>query len=257
MLHTFRFTSSDLCYTIKSMNDKKHKHIDPEKMDRPFHEISMSRIEMQSAITERVDRISKEFNKAFEFIKNYPRSVTFFGSARFRHASDHYEDAVRLAERISKELQYTVLTGGGGGIMEAANKGAFNAGGESVGLNIKLPTEQQENEYVTDIMEFYYFFTRKVALSFAAEAYVFFPGGFGTLDEFFEIVTLIQTRKIPQVPVILHGEDFWKPLNEFIRENMFEKHGAISQEDMLLYHITEDEDEIIDIIRSAPIRQTG
>ncbi|MDP2593048.1 MAG: TIGR00730 family Rossman fold protein [bacterium] len=227
--------------------------------DKPFHEeVGLdSRLEMQNALAARVERVHKEFEEGLEFIKNYTRSVTFFGSARCLENSPYYEKARRLAGRIAKELQYTVLTGGGGGIMEAANRGAYEAGGESVGLNIKLPKEQKKNTYTTDEMEFYYFFVRKVALSFAAEAYVFFPGGFGTMDEFFEIVTLVQTRKVPKVPIILYGDEYWQPLARFISEEIYKKHSAIDSEDISLYTITEDEDTIIEFIKKAPIIQTG
>jgi uncharacterized protein (TIGR00730 family) len=137
--------------------------------------------------------------------------------------------------------------------MEAANKGAFEAGGESVGLNIKLPLAQRENRYTTDAMEFSYFFVRKVALSFAAEAYLFFPGGFGTLDEFFEIITLVQTHKIRRVPIFLVGKDYWEPLHAFIRENVYELHRAIAEGDMALYDITDDEEAIIQAIQAVPV----
>ncbi|MDP3996794.1 MAG: TIGR00730 family Rossman fold protein [bacterium] len=223
--------------------------------ERPFHEdVTHSRVAMQDEISGRVTRIEKEFKEAFEFIKCYPRSVSFFGSSRSRENDPYYEKARALAGRIAKDLQYTILTGGGKGIMEGANRGAFEAGGESVGLNITLPTEQLPNEYTSDQMNFYYFFTRKVALSFAAEAYIFFPGGFGTLDEFFEIATLVQTRKIPSVPIILYGREFWENLSHFIEENLLKKHGAIDEEDMSLYTITENEEEIIEIIKNAPLQ---
>jgi uncharacterized protein (TIGR00730 family) len=153
------------------------------------------------------------------------------------------------------KLGYAVVTGGGPGIMEAANRGAKDAGGRSVGLNIKLPREQIINKFVTDSMNFFYFFARKTAMSFAAEAYVFFPGGFGTLDEFFEIITLIQTHKIGRAPVILVGSDFWGPLDQYIRKQMLEVHGAIAKADLNLYKISDDHDEIINLIKSAPIRR--
>ena len=164
-------------------------------------------MEVHQAINKRLDRIYNEFKSAFEFIKKYPKSVTFFGLARIDENNPYYQKARNLAGRIVKELDYSVLSGGGGGIMEASNRGAFDAGGKSVGLNIRLPKEQIPNKYTTKTLELSYFFVRKVALSFAAEAYIFFPGGYGTLDEFFEIITLIQTRKIPQVPI------FWLATN--------------------------------------------
>lgn len=203
----------------------------------------------------RIAEIDDEFHRGFQFIKKYQKSVSFFGSARFSEKSEHCSLAYKLARRISEELKYAVVTGGGPGIMEAANKGAFEAGGDSLGITIKLPTEQSTNPYVQKSQDFYFFFVRKVILSFSAEAYLFFPGGFGTLDEFFEILTLIQTHKIPHVPLVLIGNDFWKPLNEFIKTHLLEKHSAIDAEDMNLYTITEDEELIMKIVREAPMRK--
>ena len=209
--------------------------------------------EIHRIIKSKVHRIDREFTGAFEFISKYDKSVTFFGSARFDENNDHYQKARQLAKKIS-ELGYTILTGGGGGIMEAANRGAIEAGKESLGLNIRLPKHQPLNSYITNSMQFDYFFVRKVALSFAAEAYLFFPGGFGTFDEFFEILTLIQTRKIRRVPIILVGADYWNELNLFIKNIMLGKHHSIKEEDMKLYTITDNEDEIIEIIKQVPIR---
>jgi len=204
-------------------------------------------------IKAKVHRIDREFTGAFEFIKNYDKSVSFFGSSRFTENNPCYQQARELARKIS-ELGYTVLTGGGGGIMEAANRGAFEAKGQSVGLNIRLPRRQSLNSYTTDSIQFDYFFVRKVALSFAAEAYIFFPGGFGTLDEFFEILTLIQTRKIRRVPIILFGRDYWEELHKFIKNVLFEKNRTISETDMDLYAITDNNEEILEIIKQVPIK---
>src|SRR5690606_21462531 len=139
----------------------------------------------------------------------------------------YYIRARALAKKIVEETGYTIITGGGPGIMEAANRGAYEAGGKSVGMNIILPHEQKINEYLTANARFYYFFIRKVALSFSAETYIFFPGGFGTLDEFFEIVTLIQTNKIPRVPVICVGKEFWSHIVE-ISKHLRDDFDAIS-----------------------------
>lgn len=215
---------------------------------------NLSRKEAQKIIRERLDKINSEFSTTFDFIKDFPKSVTFFGSARLSEDSDLYKKARSLAFKISKELGYTVLSGGGGGIMEASNRGAYEAGGESVGLNITLPREQHINKYTTKSIELHHFFVRKVALAFAAEAYIFFPGGFGTMDEFTEILTLIQTKKIPQVPIILVGRDYWAHLNTFIREVLLKEYNFINKEDMNLYQILDSEEEIIEIIKNAPIR---
>lgn len=209
--------------------------------------------EITEAAQKRVNFISKEFKDGFEFVKNYPRSVTFFGSARTKEDETYYQKARNLAGRIVTELHYSVMTGGGPGIMEAANRGAFEAGGNSLGLTIELPHEQHDNQYLTDKEDFHYFFSRKVCLSFSAEAYIFFPGGFGTLDEFLEILTLVQTNKIPRAPMILVGDFFWQPLEKFFKEILAET-KTIAPEDTTLYTITENEDEILDIIKKAPVR---
>lgn len=200
----------------------------------------------------RLNKINEEFKRGLAFIKQYPRSVTFHGSARFDDSHELYKKAQRLAFRISKELGYAVVTGGGPGIMEAANRGATEAGGTSLGLNIELPTEQRINPYVRDSVEFYYFFSRKVALSFSANAYINFPGGFGTIDEFSEILELVQTKKIPPVPIILVDSAFWRPLDMYYKNTLFHDYKTINLEDTELYKITDDEDEILEIVKNAP-----
>ena len=215
--------------------------------------IPPTQVDLQKEIRMKVSRIEKEFQSAFEFISKFPKSVSFYGSARVKEGNPHYEQARAIAGHISKKLGYTIITGGSAGIMEAANRGAFEAGGESVGLNIKLPREQSENMYTTASIEFSYFFVRKLALSFAAEAYIFLPGGFGTLDEFFEIITLVQTRKIRKIPIFLVGRDYWEPLHAFIKQNVYEIHQAIGKGDMSLYTITDNADEIIEVIRAVPV----
>ncbi len=197
--------------------------------------------------------ISNEFRGGFEFLKKFPKSVTIFGSARLTKASSHYNDAQKLAERIVDVLNYSVITGGGPGIMEAANLGANQAGGNSVGLNIVIPHEQHTNPYTNSNYTFDYFFARKTMLNFAAEAYVFFPGGFGTFDELFGVLTLVQTKKIPSVPIILFGKDFWNPLKDYISGHMLNEHHTISEEDMNLFVITDSVDNTIKIIQDAPV----
>jgi len=211
--------------------------------------------QVQDAINRRVSDVDKEFRAGLEFIAKYPKSVSFFGSSKLGQQDRYCEKAEHLAKRISSELGYAVATGGGEGIMESANKGAYEAGGPSLGILIELPQGQKTNQYLTDFMDFKFFFNRKVALSFSAEAYIFFPGGYGTMDEFFEIVTLVQTKKIPKTPIICVGEDYWNSLKATIKDLMVEKNQAINKEDLDLFLITDDEEKIIEIIRNAPLRR--
>lgn len=210
--------------------------------------------ELEEEMRKRVSLIKHEFVKGFEFIKNQPKSVSIFGSARFIEGTEYYNKARSIASRLSA-LGFAIITGGGPGIMEAANRGAFESNGISLGLNIKLPKEQSENQYVTASEEFYYFFIRKVMLSFSAEAYIFFPGGFGTMDEFFEILTLVQTKKIERVPIFLVGEAYWKPLESFIMNQMLEINRTIEEEDMQLFTITDSEEEIVNVLKDTPVRE--
>ncbi|MFA7193328.1 MAG: TIGR00730 family Rossman fold protein [Candidatus Paceibacterota bacterium] len=203
----------------------------------------------------RIDRISEEFKNGFTLIKNPNKSVTFWGSARTPSDDPMYIKAEKLAARISTELGHTILTGGGPGIMAAGNCGAYDAGGKSMGLTIKLPFEQKTNLCLTHHMDFKYFFARKVCLAFASESYVYFPGGFGTLDELFEILTLVQTKKIDPAPsIILVGKKYWKGLDKFIKKTVL-KEQMISPEDLNLYTITDDEEEIINLIKKSPARE--
>ncbi|MFA6095940.1 MAG: TIGR00730 family Rossman fold protein [Candidatus Paceibacterota bacterium] len=210
--------------------------------------------ELHRAANMRMSQINREFRETFEFLEDYPRSVTFFGSTRFTEDHPCYVQARRLAGRIAKETGYTVVTGGGPGVMEAANRGAYEAGGKSVGMHIHLPKEQKENAFLTASRKFYYFFVRKVALSFSAEVYVFFPGGFGTLDEFFEIVTLVQTAKIPRVPIVCVGHDYWNDVKKGVML-LRDKYKTITPGDEDLFKIVDTDDEVIDIIKNAPLRR--
>ena len=199
--------------------------------------------------TWRIFRIMSEFVDGFQFLSEFKKEVTFFGSGRFAPGHKYYKLANKLAKRLS-QAGCTIITGGGPGIMEAGNKGAVEGQrGESVGLNIQLPYEQRINQYVKKGIGFHYFFTRKVMLSASAQAYVFFPGGFGTLDEFFEMITLIQTKKIlEKIPVILVGLEFWQPLLKWIDEFMYQKNKAIDAADRKIYTLVDSVDKAYQII---------
>lgn len=214
---------------------------------------TLTKKEMHAAAHERVSLIAREFKEGFSFLEDLPRSVTFFGGVNITEENPFYKKAESLAFRIAKELNYAIVTGGGPGIMEGANKGAFEAGGQSAGLTIQLPREQIVNPYLNRHLDFYYFFSRKVCLSFAAEAYLFFPGGFGTLDEFFEVLTLVQTKKIEKVPIILVGHEFWDGVYDLMKKELLAR-STIEEADLKLFTITDSDDEILEIIKTAPVR---
>ncbi len=214
----------------------------------------------QSEINTRMKRINEDFHRGFTVLQHHPDTVTFFGSSRFDSSNRYYTEACELARRIVEEIGSTIVTGGGSGIMAAANQGAEEAQGESVGMTIELPNEQVTNSYVNDTVDFYYFFSRKVALTFTARAYIFYPGGFGTLDEFFEIVTLKQTGKIHPIPIVLIGSQYWQPLLRFIHEQLQETFATIESEDTSLFTLTDDMDEVMRIISAhdtASFRSPG
>jgi uncharacterized protein (TIGR00730 family) len=194
-----------------------------------------------------------ELERGLAALNCFEKSVTIYGSARLKEGHPSYEQARIIAARLC-ELGYTIITGGGPGIMEAANRGAFETCGSSVGFNIELPSEQVLNKYATHGVSFKYFFTRKVALSFASQVYLAFPGGFGTFDEIFEQITLIQTGKSPHIPVILVGSAFWGPFDALIKKIMVEEYGTVSTEETQLYTILDDTDAIVKHILEAPIR---
>ncbi len=195
----------------------------------------------------RIFRIMAEFVDSFETMSRVGPAVTVFGSARTPKTDRYYKATVELAKGLAKN-KLAVITGGGPGIMEAANRGAAAAGGKSVGLNIELPHEQKGNPYANLPLHFHYFFSRKVCFVKYSVAYVFMPGGFGTLDEFFEVVTLVQTERVPRCPLILFGREYWTGLLRWMKMQMQDKNKFIGPADLDLFTITDDPQEAVDLI---------
>lgn len=189
----------------------------------------------------RIFRIMSEFIDSFEIMAKHKRLVSVFGSARTKPDDPVYQDCVRLGELLT-DSGYGVLTGGGPGIMEAANRGAWNKNGDSVGLNIKLPMEQHPNTYQTESLDFRYFFVRKVCFLKYSVAIVVYPGGFGTLDEFSEALTLIQTSKVRTVPLVAVGKEYWGPLFDWFRSTML-RDRMINKDDLDLFYVAENADD--------------
>lgn len=205
----------------------------------------------------KIFRIMAEFIEGFEFLSKLKGEVTIFGSARAMPHNPYYKLAQDMGRALAQR-GYTVITGGGPGIMEAANWGAHEAGGESIGLDIELPTEQRRNQFVTKSIGFHYFFTRKVMLSASAQAYVFFPGGFGTMDEMTEMVTLIQTGKIPRnVPVVLMGRKYWNPFLDWVKQTMGEEERFIGMDEISIMNVVDTVEEALKIIEDTQERPFG
>lgn len=198
----------------------------------------------------RIFRVISELVDGYEFLSGLDREITIFGSARTNPESRYYQEGEKLGRMLASE-NYTVITGGGPGVMEAVNKGAYENNGRSLGLNIELPHEQRVNPYVKKGLGFHFFFTRKIMLSSPSQAFVVFPGGFGTLDEFFEVITLMQTGKMPRVPIVLMGKEFWEKIDMFFKEEMLDGHQAIDKTDLQLYTIVDSADEAMKIIRKT------
>ena len=196
----------------------------------------------------RIFRIMAEFVEGFEVMASIGKAVSIFGSARTKPSDPYYEQAEETARMLAK-AGYAIITGGGPGIMEAANKGAFETGGASIGLNITLPQEQEANKYQTIDLDFHYFYARKVMFVKYASAFVCFPGGYGTLDEFFETLTLIQTLKIEPFPIILYGTEFWSGLAEWMRRTLPPK--FIDGEDIDIFKIVDSPKEVVRLIRES------
>jgi len=195
----------------------------------------------------RIFRIMAEFVDAIDTLSRVGRAVSIFGSARTPPEDPYYEKARYIAEKLAK-AGFTVITGGGPGIMEAANKGATEAGGTSIGMNIELPYEQKPNPYANIAISYHYFFVRKVMFVKYAMAYVILPGGFGTMDEFFEALTLIQTRHIRSFPVVLMGSEYWGGLINWLKDSML-KERMIDKEDLDIFQVIDDPDEVVRYIQ--------
>lgn len=197
-----------------------------------------------------IERIHNEFVDGFSFISGMKKAVAIFGSGRFPENNPHYQEARKLADLLAKEA-FATVTGGGPGIMEAANQGASEAGGQSIGLNIEIPQGQEYNKYVKQGIKFNHFFVRKVMFAAACSCYVFFPGGFGTLDEFFEIVNIIHNKKIHKKPLlIMVGKDYWQPLLNWLKTEVYGKHKAIDQADFDILNLADSAEETFEMIKN-------
>ena len=197
--------------------------------------------------TWRVFRIMSEFVDGIETLSRLGKAVSIFGSSRTRPGTKYYKLAEEVARHLAKE-GFAVITGSGPGLMEAANKGAKSVKGLSIGLNIQIPHEQRPNEYVDILLDFRYFFVRKVMFVKYAKAFVIMPGGFGTLDELFESLNLIQTERIGKFPVILVGKDYWKGMLDWLRKTVL-KQGNIDASDLAIFKVTDDPKEVVRIIK--------
>lgn len=196
----------------------------------------------------RAFRVISEFVEGVDRLADIGPSVTIFGSARLKPGSEYYVMAQTVAQMLAKK-NFNIITGGGPGIMEAANRGAYGLHKKkSVGLNIDLPFEQHANKYIDELVTFRYFFIRKMMFTKYASAIITLPGGFGTLDEFFETVTLVQTKKMPKIPMVLMGTRYWKGMLKWIKDSMLKELGMISPGDLDLFHVTDSPQEAVDFI---------
>ena len=207
----------------------------------------MSRNDFVREDTWRVFRIMSEFVEGFEILSKVGSAVSIFGSSRASRSNKYYKLAEEIAYLLAKE-GYAVITGSGPGIMEAANKGTKRAGGNSVGLNIQLPAEQTPNKYVDTLLDFHYFFVRKVMFVKYAKAFVIMPGGYGTLDEFTESLNLIQTRRIPEFPVVLFGSEYWKGMLHWLADTVL-KNGNITKKDLNIFTVVDNPKEVVSVIK--------
>ena len=226
---------------------------EPRTLDEEI--IAAQEAAVRSTLTDedRIDRIGEELRMGFDALASVGAAASFFGSARTQPDDPEYERA-RETARVVGETGMVIITGGGPGLMEAANRGAKDAGALSVGLNIELPFEQGGNAYCDIALEFHYFFVRKIMFVRYASGFVVFPGGFGTMDELWEALTLIQTGKITEFPVVLVGTDYWRGLVDWVAERMLAE-GNIAPDDLELLRLTDDPAEVRDLLTSAAHRQ--
>jgi uncharacterized protein (TIGR00730 family) len=225
---------------------------EPRTLDEEI--IAAQEVAVRSTLSDedRIDRITDELRAGFDALSGVAAAASFFGSARTARDDPDYELA-RETARLVGESGLAIITGGGPGIMEAANRGAKDAGAPSIGLNIELPFEQGGNQYCDISLTFHYFFARKIMFVRYASGFVVFPGGFGTMDELFEALTLIQTGKITEFPVVLVGSDYWSGLVDWFRERMLAE-GNISPDDLDLFTVTDEPLEVRDLLMSAAHR---
>jgi uncharacterized protein (TIGR00730 family) len=226
---------------------------EPRTLDEEIIAAQEAAVRSTLSDEDRLDRIADELRAGFDALSGVAAAASFFGSARTPPGDPDYELA-RETARLVGESGLAIITGGGPGIMEAANRGAKDAGAPSVGLNIELPFEQGGNPYCDICLQFHYFFVRKIMFVRYASGFVVFPGGFGTMDELFEALTLIQTGKITEFPVVLVGSDYWSGLVDWIRERMLAE-GNISPDDLDLFKVTDEPLEVRDLLMSASHRQ--
>ncbi len=219
------------------------------KQDKTFKEKSWN--EIKATDSWQIFRVMSEFVQGFDTMARVGPCVSIFGSARTKSSHKYYKLATEIAFKITKN-GYGVITGGGPGIMEAANKGAQAGGGRSVGLAITLPMEQSENPFIDldKLIKFDYFFIRKVMFMKYAQGFVVLPGGFGTLDELFEAITLIQTDKVEHFPIVMVGKKYWEPLLHWVKETMIKKEKNADKADLNLFHLVDTSDEVVEIINT-------
>lgn len=231
---------------ITKVKEAKHSKVRKDKTEKNM----IIRQRLIDSAEGRLVSVVDEFEEVFDILAKHEKTVTIFGSARKPQDDNITMGAYDLAARMARE-GYAVITGGGAGVMEAANRGAYEAGGESIGFNILLPHEQALNHYTTENFQFQHFFGRKVAMTLDSSAFIYFPGGFGTFDELFEILALQQTKKIERTPIVLVGSDFWRPFDAAIRDIMLDRYQTITYEDTELYRIYDNYDDIVGYINES------